>query len=302
MKERARPGVWLLIVASATSALTALAGPQRSPSRGGASTRHGSITQAMQCSACHTQTSWEVTGGSVASSGFDHSKTGFPLSGRHRAADCTDCHSAERAITSACSGCHDDAHNRTLGQACERCHSAVAWASVSGLAIHRPTRLPLTGRHVLAACSECHVRASDNQWRGVPADCYACHAGDYNRPDIHPLHRGVPGDPSKPALPKNCAACHRTTSFAPAFGPEQFQFRTTSAALTTRSHDASFPISFGKHRRAGCPDCHVSEDAPRVVICTGCHAHEPRVLAKQHRATGPVGGACLNCHPGGARR
>ena len=303
--ERTPRTVWILVLLLLTSALTALAGPKPGAvAPGRASSPHGrSVTEAMPCSACHSQASWDVSGRAAGQSDFDHSTTGFPLTGRHRAADCGDCHRADRAITRQCVGCHEDAHQRTLGQACDQCHSAVSWSSVSGVALHRSTRLPLSGMHALAACSECHVRASDNVWRGVPADCYACHAGDYNRQDIHPLHRGVPGDPSKPALPKNCAGCHRTTSFAPAFGPTAFQFRTTSEPLTsTLSHDRIFPLSFGKHRSAACADCHVSETSPRVVVCTGCHAHERTRLATQHRAVGKVLAGCLHCHPGGSRR
>jgi hypothetical protein len=295
---------WLLVLFVATSALTALAGPKpRTRGSAAAISPHGaSVTDALECSACHSQASWDVSSGAAARSDFDHATTGFPLTGRHRVADCGDCHRSDRAIARQCVGCHEDAHQRTLGQACDQCHSAVSWSSVSGIALHRSTRLPLNGMHALAACSECHVRASDNVWRGVPTDCFACHAGDYNRQDIHPLHRGIPGDPTKPALPKNCAGCHRTTSFSPAFGPQPFRFRSSTEALRTTSHDRVFPLSFGKHRRAACADCHVSETAPRVVVCTGCHAHERSRLATQHRHVGQVGAGCLHCHPGGSRR
>jgi hypothetical protein len=294
---------WLSIGAVATVALTAFARSSReasSPRRG--SPHAASITESLDCSDCHDQRSWGVRDGEQVQAGFDHARTGFPLTGRHRGAGCTQCHSSARPITRECSGCHEDAHRRSLGQSCDRCHSAVSWASVSGIAIHRSTRLPLNGMHVLAACSECHVRASDNVWRGLPADCYGCHAGDYQRTDIHPLHRGVPGDPTKPALPKNCAGCHRTIGWSPAFAPASFVFRSTAQPLRAFAHDAVFPLSFGKHRRAACGDCHVSEQAPRFVQCTGCHAHNPVRLAAQHSAGGPVFAGCLFCHPGGARR
>lgn len=303
-----RLGALLLAAASALSVLTAFAAPvgSRAGATGQAPAHRRSVTETMECSACHSQASWTVTSAKAGQSDFDHATTGFPLTGRHRGADCGDCHRAERAITRQCAGCHEDAHRPTLGQACDRCHSSVAWANVSGIALHRSTRLPLDGMHALAACSECHVRASDNQWRGVPADCYGCHAGDYNRSDIHPLHRGVPGDPTKPALPKNCAGCHRTTSFAPASAPQEFRFRealgSTASALRGRSHDAVFPLSFGKHRLAQCADCHVSQAVPRAVSCSGCHAHDAARLAQQHRKVGRVLAGCLHCHPGGARR
>ena len=307
---------WAVAVIVLLAAVSALAGPTHKPAPKAASPHRASITENMECSNCHSQDSWAMTESvGAGKGGFDHAKTGFPLSGQHRTATCVDCHRSDRAITRECVGCHEDAHQRLLGQACDKCHSADGWQAVSGIRLHRSTRLPLSGMHVLAACSECHVRSTENTWRGVPADCYACHAGDYNRPDIHPLHRGVPGDDSKPALPKNCAGCHRTTGWSPAFAPAQFAFRGVTQALTAQAlsapgwptpasfqHDAVFPLSFGKHRRMPCADCHIDEHSPRLVLCTGCHAHDAARLASQHRTVGPVRAGCLHCHAGGARR
>ncbi|HET9956704.1 MAG TPA: hypothetical protein VFQ61_19545 [Polyangiaceae bacterium] len=290
--KHARIAAWLACGLISAAGFRAVAEPGR----------HVSITEGLDCSSCHSQSSWSIAHKTAGQSGFDHSRTGFPLTGQHRAGNCVDCHRADRAITRECVGCHADAHQRQLGQACDRCHTASSWAAVSGIRLHRNTRLPLSGMHTLAACSECHVRASENQWRGAPADCYACHAGDYQRGDIHPLHRGVAGDVSKPALPKNCGSCHRTLSWSPAFAPATFTFRSTGQPLVALQHDAVFPISFGKHRRAACGDCHAQSEAPRLVVCTSCHAHSLPVLIAQHRGTAPVISGCLHCHPGGARR
>jgi len=301
-------GPWLIPLIVLLAAFSALAEPIGKPAPKRGSPHGASITENMECSNCHTQDSWAMIANSATGQGaFDHARTGFPLSGRHRATTCVDCHRSDRPITRECVGCHEDAHQRQLGQACDHCHSASSWQAISGIRLHRSTRLPLTGMHVLAACSECHVRSTDDTWRNVPADCYACHAGDYNRPDIHPLHRGVPGDASKPALPKNCAGCHRTMGWSPAFAPEQFAFRGATQALSAEAlsgfqHDSVFPLSFGKHRHAPCADCHVSDESPRLVLCTGCHAHDVARLAAQHRSVGPVHAGCLHCHAGGARR
>jgi hypothetical protein len=69
-----------------------------------------------------------------------------------------------------------------------------------------------------------------------------------------------------------------------------------------RSHDLRFPISFGKHRGAGCSSCHVSLARPQIVRCDGCHAHSPLRLKRQHRRLTAAIGSCLGCHPGGAAR
>lgn len=73
-------------------------------------------------------------------------------------------------------------------------------------------------------------------------------------------------------------------------------------AFNTSGHDLRFPISFGRHRNVPCTDCHVAEAAPRIVLCTGCHAHDAQLLQQQHRNLGSMQSGCLHCHPGGAAR
>ena len=70
---------------------------------------HNSITEGIDCGNCHTPASWQMTGGKTGQ-GFDHSRTGFPLTGRHDSAACNQCHSGERRVTRDCSNrlecCH----------------------------------------------------------------------------------------------------------------------------------------------------------------------------------------------------
>src|SRR5688572_14389346 len=40
---------------------------------------HGSVTEGMDCAACHTPDSWKQVVQATDGAGFDHSKTGFPL-------------------------------------------------------------------------------------------------------------------------------------------------------------------------------------------------------------------------------
>lgn len=299
------PGAALCAGAILLAAVAALAEPKPERAASKSVSKHPvTITQNLDCADCHTPTGWRILSGSGGAGGFDHARTGFPLTGRHAHAACTECHRAGRRMSRECAGCHEDAHQRRLGLACDRCHSARSWTGVAAIARHRLSRLPLTGMHALAACTECHQRTTQHQWRGVPADCLACHANEYRRQDIHPLHTGVPGDPSSPPLPRDCGLCHRATSWVPAFAPASFQFRTTAAALKKPDgHDLKFPISFGKHRSAECSDCHPAATAPRAVRCTGCHAHNPLRLQAQHaKVAGGARGQCLGCHVGGAAR
>jgi hypothetical protein len=258
------------------------------------------FTDNLPCSACHSTISWRAKG-AAAGQKFDHAQTGFPLTGEHAATPCVDCHDAKTKIKRACVSCHEDAHRGRLSQSCDRCHSAAGWKVTRPLELHRMTRFPLTGMHVLADCTECHRRANEQVFTDAPVACFACHERDYRRPANFPVHVGTA---STPPLPRDCSLCHRAIAWVPA-SPVGASAGTTASALSAAPpmHDLRFPISFGVHRMAACPDCHVSRAVPRAVRCIGCHAHDPVQIAAQHRV--PVatdGAACLACHVAGGRR
>lgn len=286
-----------LLVASALAAL--VAEPTRAAPDAKAR-RHASLTRGLDCSACHSTDGWKQLSAS-AGSGFDHSRTGFPLNQRHSGVACASCHRADEPLTRQCSGCHEDAHQGQLGARCDGCHSAAGWSQTEALARHRQTRLPLTGMHTLVECRDCHQRAGEGSFSTVPADCFACHADDYRRPDLHPSHVGVPGDPESPPFPRDCAQCHRATGWSPAFTLSRLA--TGRQALSSRvEHDRVFVLSFGSHRDADCQSCHSSSSAPRAVRCDGCHAHGEVTLREQHRGVAAFSRACLTCHQGGRAR
>jgi hypothetical protein len=258
--------------------------------------------EAIPCSACHTTTSWKSKEASADGTAFDHSTTGFPLTGQHIGAPCVACHNSTRAVKRTCVSCHDDAHRGRLSQSCDNCHSPAGWKVTRPLEIHRMTRFPLTGMHVLADCSECHRRASEHRFTDAPIDCFACHEKDYRRTDLRPLHTG---DATNAAFPRDCSLCHRPVAWVPAANPGVVTSSLSSGlrAAPPPRHDLRFPISFGVHRTASCEDCHASAAVPRAVRCIGCHAHEPVRLMQQHRQPLSTDGAsCMGCHPGGARR
>lgn len=301
--KRARP--WILLVALAGSAVAGIGSAQQTP-RARSTARapapppagHGSITADLPCSACHTPEGWSIQGSS-AEGGFDHSRTGFPLAGRHRAVACVSCHQPGRRIGRDCVSCHQDQHQARLGQDCARCHSAIGWTDTRDLEIHRLTRLPLTGMHAIAACTDCHRRTEDRQYSAVPAECFACHEDEYRRPDTHPSH--VDG-----AFSRNCQECHRTSGWSPAI-VDPTALGRTSGGLTERAparHELRFPITRGSHRGAACASCHEDRQIPTAVRCDGCHAHNPVQLRRQHRtvSAGTDGRGCLGCHPGGMTR
>ncbi len=293
-------------IACAFLALGWLSGSGRPVYADGRSARHASITEGLDCSLCHTTASWKSlsdTGGK----GFDHARTGFPLTGQHRRTPCTGCHHGTERITRQCTGCHRDPHDERLGSDCSDCHSSISFQQVASFERHRLTRLPLTGMHALIECTECHRRTTEREWSSVPADCYACHAKDYRRSDIHPLHTG--GSNAAP-FPHDCAQCHRASAWSPAFvDPRALRQLVGSSVMgltqAPLTHELLFPIRQGKHRGTTCEDCHRSPTVPQALRCTGCHAHNPVALQTQHRKQAAIvldDGSCLACHRGGVRR
>ena len=109
------------------------------------------------CSQCHNTTSW-------ATATFNHTGTGFPLTGAHATTPCALCHLNNNynltAASTDCYGCHtsDWASTQALGglvpnhvaaqfptSLCSTCHDTIAWAD--GQFNHSTTGWPLTGAH-----------------------------------------------------------------------------------------------------------------------------------------------------------
>jgi hypothetical protein len=289
------------IVARPKTAVVAQAATKITDTRGTApnDNTHASLTDAVPCSTCHSTTAWkakDATGGTDVK--FDHATTGFPLTGQHVRASCVSCHN-NTAIKRDCVSCHQDAHAGRLAQNCDKCHMPAGWKVTRPFEIHRNTRLPLTGMHVLADCSQCHVRASEQRFTDAPVECFACHQKDVQRPGIFP-HTATA---TTAALPRDCGLCHRPLAWVPVSLPAAIGSTSSMLQVAPANHDVRFPISFGKHRGAACSDCHASTAAPRAVRCVGCHSHDPLTLSQQHKTPIATDGAsCLTCHPGGVHR
>ena len=274
------------------------------PTPESAADAHGSFTRDLPCSSCHTPDGWSMGGGSSSDTGrFNHASTGFPLAGRHLRAGCTQCHAAGREVRRDCVSCHQDQHQGRLGADCSRCHTAAAWTDTQAIETHRLTRLPLTGMHAIADCSDCHRRTVDREFSAVPAECIACHEQDYRRPDVHPPHGG---SATRAPFSRDCTQCHRTTSWSPAIIDASLIGGGSTGLTETAppSHELRFPIRAGSHRGADCASCHEDLRIPAAVRCVGCHAHRVSQLTAQHVTATPGldGRGCLGCHPGGIAR
>ncbi len=142
------------------------------------------------CEYCHTVLSWKTVN-------YDHSQTGFTLTGRHLAVTCNRCHQPRnnenrpeqisfKSLSAQCANCHQDIH---LGQfnadvsghvPCQKCHTPADWRSLQ-FDHNRDSRFPLQGAHQAVACDRCHPTAitADRKYiRYKPLDssCKTCHS------------------------------------------------------------------------------------------------------------------------------
>ena len=244
-----------------------------------------------RCSACHTTSSWrQVT--------FDHSKTGFPLEGKHLAASCGECHRSSdfnTPVATACSACHQDVHTGEFGSRCASCHDARGWSSRFDANAHQRSNFPLTGRHAAVPCEECHLEQRDRRFTRATLDCYACHQQDYART------AGTSIDHARAGFGTDCKSCHF---------PSRFKGALFAA------HRACFQIETGPHANISCLGCHTTLVTAAVIgscsgsnfSCIQCHA-----CSAVQGIHAQVGGfqckdrKCYECHsfvsgPGGRSR
>jgi hypothetical protein len=276
----------------------------------------GAPFAAANCSTCHNTITWTTAV-------FDHSTTGWPLTGSHQLAPagkvnlCADCHiNNNYTFTSAntdCYGCHQPAwtSTQTLGgnvpnhvaanfptSMCSSCHDTLAW--VDGKFDHSTTGFPLQGPHMLPprttvtgaigpmanACTDCHV--GGNYTTGYPTtDCYSCHQTYYTNAQTYGTN--VPNHVAA-NYPTTCVACHTTY--------------VTTAWLGAVFNHTFFRIP---HHNSVCSDCHIVSTDYSQFACTSCHtvptAHRPGMSHPNVNGYIPPpqpGSAtvCYNCHKG----
>jgi hypothetical protein len=246
---------------------------------------HGEV-YGTACEDCHTPDDWEEVS-------FDHSQTGFSLTGAHVSATCESCHAETplSEMSTTCGACHtgDDAHGGQLGSDCASCHTTSAWKPSTFN--HSRSSFPLTGAHASATCASCHP---GGRFARTPSTCGACHASD----DAHGGQLGL-----------NCGSCHSTT----AWKPSTFDHSRSSFALTGAHTSASCASCHPGGRFAGtsssCASCHGSDDPHGGQFgsnCASCHttsAWKPSTF--DHSRTGfaltgaHASASCAGCHPGG---
>ncbi len=217
------------------------------------------------CEDCHTTTAW-------VPSLFNHTTTGFQLTGAHTGRQCADCHQGTTTGASPdCYSCHSENYTTAPGHVtqgfphdCTQCHSTNTWDGASF--DHNTTNFPLTGAHIATECLSCHT----NGYTGTPTLCNSCHSNNYNQA-ANPNHTNA-------GITTTCEDCHTTTAWVPSL----FNHTTTGFQLT------------GAHTGRQCADCHQGTTTGASPDCYSCHS-ENYTTAPGHVTQG-FPHDCTQCH------
>ena len=232
------------------------------------------------CATCHDTTGWRQ----ARTAAFDHSRTSYPLTGRHAALACERCHAPGQPMRlkhERCSDCHRDAHAGELARRadagrCEACHDVQGFRPARyGPDEHAKTAFPLHGAHLAVACDECHRPGNGRVPLALASSrCSECHADPHH------------GATNAVAAARGCEACH---------GVESWRSVSFDHAQTR------YPLS-GRHAQVACSGCHARgagaaaqpvafKGAPRE--CSACHRdpHDGQFASAPGERT-----ACERCH------
>lgn len=207
-----------------------------------------------KCQKCHVAGSWKRMK-------FNHDKTGFPLRGEHKKAECESCHKKHnyKDAPTSCYACHkrDDKHKGEQGKKCESCHNEYLWKRTSF--DHGLSTFPLLGKHKKVKCKKCH---KSKRFKKAPTDCYSCH----RRKDEH-----------KGTLGTKCDICHNSKDW------KYWKFN--------HNRQTGFRLD-GAHKNLACVTCHNRPVKGRALLpgtCVDCHSGDD-----VH--DGRFGEYCERCH------
>ena len=200
---------------------------------------HASLKMSTDCKLCHSINSF-------TQATFNHTTTGFALTGMHTSISCNDCHKGTAAVTTACVSCHQANYNSAPNHTaqnyptdCTMCHSTTNWTQSTFN--HTTTAFPLTGTHTTLTCNSCHT----NGFGTIPTTCVSCHQANFNSAPNHTAQN----------YPTDCTMCHSTTNWI------QSTFNHTTTA---------FPLT-GAHTTVTCNSCHTNGFGAIPTTCVSCH-------------------------------
>ena len=231
------------------------------------------------CDVCHSTTAWDPAT-------FDHSKSGFPLTGAHTVPPraCGDCHvnNNYNITNTSCVSCHQNDYNNAttpvnhvqanFPTTCDTCHDTINW--MDGTFNHAATGWALTGSHTVPprACSDCHVNSN---YKLNQTACVTCHQTDFNNTN-NPPHAQV-------GFPTTCEVCHDTIVWTDS---------------TFNHNNTAFPLT-GSHTVPPrvCTDCHVNNNWTTLPTdCYGCHKADYQGANNPNHAAAGFPTTCATCH------
>lgn len=238
-------------------------------------------TLTTNCASCHNTAVFQPA------ALFDHSKTSFPLKGRHRTVDCRSCHEVETrngqefqrfagVPFNSCADCHNDVHDNRFGRNCKECHNEESFFSFSGKSAfnHNQTEFPLLGKHRQLDCAACHKTGDQVTAENVFKDysgknfhqCQTCHK-----------------DPHENKFGQDCKSCHSEESFFKIRNIDKFDHSLTSFELV------------GRHQQVDCRKCHENRltDPVPHARCADCHEdfHDGQFVSQNNLIRD-----CAECH------
>jgi hypothetical protein len=233
----------------------------------------------QDCRKCHSENSFHQI---TAVSSFDHTKTDYPLIGKHLALDCKKCHKGSYTAPikfARCTDCHADYHKGQFSKKdpksdCRDCHNEKGFPGSSySFERHNKTNFKLEGAHAATPCLLCHKKEKDWQFGEMDKRCIACHE------NIHKNHI------KDKFIPEGqCESCHNVINWSNV----KFDHKITDFQLQ------------GKHAEKTCRDCHFKKESDDQIVqkfaelkgnCEECHTD---VHQKQFISNGV--NECTLCH------
>ena len=257
---------------------------------------HGSFPQG--CESCHNTENWKRVSMAAVGRNFDHSKTKYPLQGKHAAVDCAKCHAGgdfKKPVAFAqCVDCHKpDPHNgqfakRKGGTECSGCHTVEGFKPSTFTAKdHATSAYALEGKHFTVDCAKCHIpKGKDTLFKIKFQQCTDCHKDEHE------------GQFAAAPYLNDCARCHTLQGMKP-------------STFTLARHKETHFLLTGGHVAVPCGDCHkqaaYAEGTAKPVVfyhwknlsCETCHQdpHKGQFAKRmqERRADGTPAG-CEACH------
>ncbi len=233
---------------------------------------HGDL-KGLDCANCHQSTDWKVN---LAHINFDHSETGFSLTGQHSTINCSSCHAdlIFSKAQSSCNFCHKDVHQNSVGLDCSSCHKPDTWLIENRNELHQKSRFPLIGSHLKADCIECHAGYPNLNFVTLGVNCIDCHQNEY-RNTQNPNHSLV-------GFSTNCLDCH-----------SMLQSKWSAEIF---AHNF-FPL-VGGHNIQNCFSCHEQGGNFKGLstTCYSCHRNDYETSSNPPHQSNNFPTQCQQCH------